>query len=84
MLSEIPCRYLSTLTLDSLGQSPAPRRKQVTVTAHSDDLLKTGGVGGCRGVGESGSPGPLGLGAGMIFFIRGGCSVWLFSSRSCH
>lgn len=47
-------------------------------------LLEIGGVGGCRGVGESGSPGPLGFGAGMIFFIRGGCSVRLFSSRSCH
>lgn len=47
-------------------------------------LPEMGGVGGCRGVGESGSPGPLSFGAGMIFFIRGGCSVRLFSSRSCH
>lgn len=47
-------------------------------------LLEIGGVGGCRGVGESGSPGPLGFGAGIIFFIKGGCSVRLCSSRSCH
>lgn len=47
-------------------------------------LFKIGGVGGCGGVGEFGFLGFLGLGVGMIFFIKGGCLVWLFFFRFCY
>lgn len=40
-------------------------------------------TGDCVGCGDAGSSGDLGLGAGMIFFIRGGCTARLFS-LSCH
>lgn len=42
-----------------------------------------GGRGGGE-AGESGSPGVLGWGAGMIFFMRWECSARESSCLSCH
>lgn len=44
---------------------------------------RDGGRGG-EDVGESGSPGVLGRGAGMIFFMRWECSARESSCLSCH
>jgi len=43
-----------------------------------------GGGGGVGAIKELGSPGALGCGAGMIFFMSTGCSALAISSLSCH
>lgn len=45
---------------------------------------RDGGGRGGEEAGESGSPGVLGWGAGMIFFMRWECSARESSCLSCH
>lgn len=49
-----------------LGELPTEKRRL-------NFSLDKGEAGRCSGIGEFGSPGPLGFGAGIIFFIREGC-----------